>query len=65
MFKSMEQFDFEKRKLIEEQKRELIVFNDTIKELQYSLKDKDNEIYEWKEISENNIKMGGNSALRD
>lgn len=61
----MEQFDTAKKDLIDEHKREIMVFNDRTKELQQIIKEKDLEIEEWKEVADNKIKNGGSSSLRD
>jgi hypothetical protein len=65
LLKSSERFEIDKRSLIEEQKKELMLFNDRIKTLHKSTVEKDNEIEEWKKIAEDNISKGGNSGMRD
>ena len=63
--KSSERFEYDKKSLIDEQKKELMLFNDRIKMLQKSSIEKDNEVEEWKKIAEDNITKGGNSGMRD
>ena len=58
LLKSSEQFEFDKRYLIDEQKKELVVFNDRIKQLQKNSSEKEKEIDEWKKIAEDNITKG-------
>lgn len=65
LLKSSERFEIDKRSLIDEQKKELMVFNERIKTLHMSTVEKDNEIDEWKKIAEDNIMKGGNSGMRD
>lgn len=65
ILKSSEQFELDKAKMIDEQKKEISVFNDKVKEMHKSMLEKDMEIEEWKRIAEDNIKKTGNSSLRD
>jgi len=65
LLKSSEQFEIDRTKQAELQKKELGTLNDKIKLLERSEIEKDKEINEWKKISEDNIKKTGNSDLRD
>lgn len=65
LLKSSEQFEMDKFKMIEEQKKEIQCFSEKMTTLNKSMIEKDREIDDWKKIAEDNIKKTGNSGLRD